>query len=163
LLRKDGPARVLEPEGPLVSDGHERLGDERDEQDDHGDDADEYPPWVEPADVVQRRRMADAEHEDQEAEDEPARIVGAQAEEDEDRRPADVELSAAEEGPRDVPAIQLSRREQVDCGDEEADPTREGERMLSDGSRDREELGEDQEKNGRLWGLSERVSWGRGG
>src|SRR5437773_2643186 len=111
ILVEDGPAQVLEPKCPFISDHHERLRDKGDEQDDDGDNADEHPPRVEPADVVQRRRMPDAEHEDQEAEDEPARIEGAQAEQDEDRRPADVELSAAEEGPGNVPTVQLSRGE----------------------------------------------------
>src|SRR5207253_11358179 len=81
VLGEDGPARVLQPEGPLVSDGHERLWDERDEQDDDGDDADDYPPRVEPADGVRRRRMPDAELEAQVAEDEAVRVGGGKGEE----------------------------------------------------------------------------------
>src|SRR5205823_9282061 len=92
--------------------------------------------------------MANPEHQDQEAEDEPARVSGeeAQAEQGEHRAPADVELSPAEERAGDVAPVELARGKEVDRGHEQTDPTREGEGMHHEGIREREELGEQEEQ-----------------
>src|SRR5207247_509150 len=79
--------------------------------------------------VVQRRRMPDAEDEDQESKQKPPRVEEAQSEQDGDRGPGQVELAAPEERPRDVAPVQLPCRQEIDRGHEEPDPAREGERV----------------------------------
>src|SRR5256885_15533856 len=93
--------------------------------------------------------MPDAQHEDEETEDEPARIEDAHPKQEEDGGPAHVELSSAEERAGDMPAVELPRGEQVDGRHEEADPSREGERMQGERTRKREEEGEGGDQEGR--------------
>src|SRR2546430_9562631 len=93
--------------------------------------------------------MAHSQHEDQEPEDEPARIEDAHPEQDKDGRPAHVELPSAEERACDVTPVELSRGQQVDGGHEETNPSREGERMKGEGTRKREEQREQREQEDR--------------
>src|SRR5207249_7921263 len=153
----------LEREVPLGPDRSEGLGYEGDNQDRDSDDADELPRRVETRQVVQGRRMPDAQHEDEETEDEPARIEDAHPEQEQDGGPAHVELPSAEERAGDMPAIELTRGEQVDRRHEEADPSREGERMQGERTRKREEEGEEREQDRRPDRLAHRVRRKGGG
>src|SRR3989442_6414424 len=84
--------------------------------------------------------MSHAEDEDQESEQKPPRVEQAESEQDQDRGPRQVELAAAEEGPRDVASVELTGGQQVDRGHEESDPAGEGEsvRMGEQGVREGE-------------------------
>src|SRR2546421_11990695 len=64
-----------------------------------------------------------------------------------------------------MPAIELPRGEQVDRRHEEADPSREGERMQGERTREREEEGEEGEQDRRPDRFAHRVRrrWGRRG
>src|SRR2546422_10174886 len=108
--------------------------------------------------------MSHAEDEDQESEQEPARIEQAESEQDEDGGPRQVELAAPEERPRDMASVELTGGQQVDRGHEEPDPAGEGERvrMGEQGVREGEEQRQGSEQERRLRLPREREARGRG-
>src|SRR5439155_2763893 len=115
----------LERERRLRRHRDERDRDER-EQEDHGrEGAEGLPGRGQLRDVVEWRGVAHSEEEDDQGEQEPARVDRPEGEEEEDRAPGEELVPLPEERAGDVPAIELAGREEVDRGHEEPDPARE--------------------------------------